>query len=144
LNLGDDGCELGPEVDGDEADNSPDAQCERAQWTDVDTTRADPRAATGSMPENISPAFLMPPSCRDEPLMSWFLFYVPLPLVVLVVKETNEAANKGIAWPRQQQWKHLRTGEFLRWLGLWDPHTRIKPLVHSNRRWCPLGNGRHI
>ena len=39
--LEDDECELEPEVDADEADGSLDAQRGRAQWTDVDTMRAD-------------------------------------------------------------------------------------------------------
>ena len=83
------------------------------------------------MPEDITPAFLMP-AYRDEPLLSWFLFYMPLPLIVLIVKATNEAA-KDIAWPRKQPWKHLRTGEFLRWLGLWMLMT-IYPIGFGGRR----------
>jgi hypothetical protein len=97
--LEDDECEVEPEVDADDADGSLDAQHGRPQWTDVDTTRTDPRAATGSTPENITPQLLMP-SHRDEPLLSWFLFYTPLPLIVLIVKATNEAA-KDIAWARK-------------------------------------------
>jgi hypothetical protein len=75
-------------------------------------SHADPRAQAGAMPENISPAFLMP-SFRDEPLLSWFLFYMQLPLIALIVKAANEKA-KGVPRP----WKHLRTGEFMRWLGI--------------------------
>ena len=127
----DDECLLEPDVDADEADLTLDAQYERAQWSDVVPIRTDPRAVTGSMPENITPAFLMP-SYRDEPLLSWFLFYMPLPLIVLIVKATNEAA-KDIAWPRNQPWKHLRTGEFLRWLGLWILMT-IYPIGFGGRR----------
>ena len=134
--LEDDECLLEPDVDADEADLTLDAQYERAQWSDVVPIRTDPRAVTGSMPENITPAFLMP-SYRDEPLLSWFLFYMSLPLVVLIVKATNEAA-KDIAWPRNQPWKHLRTGEFLRWLGLWMLMT-IYPIGFGGRRACWRG-----
>jgi hypothetical protein len=90
--LEDDECLLEPDVDADEADLTLDAQHERAQWSDVVPIRTDPRAATGSMPEDITPAFLMP-AYRDEPLLSCFLFYMPLPLSVLIVKATNEAAK---------------------------------------------------
>jgi hypothetical protein len=56
---------------------------------------------------------------RDEHLLSWLLIYTPPPLIALVVKATNEKA-KGISWPRQQPRKHLRTGEFMRWVGMWQ------------------------
>ena len=121
-----------PAGDGnDDADESLDDQYARATWTDVPNLTTDPRAQAGAMPENIAPAFLMP-SYRDEPLLSWFLFYMPLPLIALIVKATNEKA-KDISWPERVQWKHLRTGEFMRWLGMWILMT-IYPISHGGRR----------
>ena len=106
------------------------AQFKRASWEDVHLV-SDPRAATNSMPEDIAPTFRMP-SFRDEHLLSWFLFYMPLRLIVEIVDATNEAA-KTISWPRDCPWKHLRTGEFLRWLGLWVLMT-VYPINHGGRR----------
>ena len=128
----DDECELEPDIDlDDDEDESLDAQHARGSWTDVPSLATDPRARRNAMPENIIPAFLMP-SYRDEPLLSWFLFYMPLPLIALIVDATNEQA-KVIAWPTDQQWRHLRTGEFLRWLGVWILMT-IYPVAHGGRR----------
>ena len=131
--LEDDECELEPDLDDNDdcEDDNLEAQHARASWTDVPSMTTDPRAATGAMPENITPAFLMP-AFRDEPLLSWFLFYMPLPLIGLIVEATNHTA-KQIAWPRYEPWKHLRTGEFLRWLGLWVLMT-IYPVSHGGRR----------
>jgi hypothetical protein len=57
---------------------------------------------------------------------------MPLPLISLIVTATNEKA-KDISWPRQQPWRHLRTGEFMRWLGMWILMT-VYPISHGGRR----------
>ena len=123
-----------PEGDsGDDAcdDRDVELQMSSGVWTDVPRLDTDPRAANGSMPENITPAFLMP-HYREEPLLSWFLFFVPLPLIAKIVKATNDGAM-AIAWPVSEPWRHLRSGEFLRWLGLWILMT-VYPLAGGGRR----------
>ena len=137
----DDECEVEPSIEEDDEvqDYRLDAQYARAHWVDVPALTTDPRAATGSMPENITPQFLMP-SYRDEPLLAWFLFYMPIGLIVQIVNATNENA-KTIAWPIHQPWKPLRTGEFMRWLGLWVLMS-IYPVGFGGRRvyWRGLFN----
>ena len=128
----DDENEAEPDVDGDDNDDngSLEAQFARGTWEDVPRLATDPRAAGGPMPENIAPAFLMP-SYREEPLLSWFLFYMPLSVIAEMCAATNNAA-KDIAWSRDNRWKHLRTGEFLRWVGLWVLMT-VYPLAGGER-----------
>ena len=55
----DDENEAEPDVDGDDNDDngSLEAQFARGTWEDVPRLATDPRAAGGSMPENIAPAF---------------------------------------------------------------------------------------
>ena len=129
----DDECEVEPDVDVD--DNDPDDTLDdqfcRSSWIDVPNLTTDPRARTDSMPENITPKFLMP-SYRDEPLLAWFLFYMPIPLIASIVQATNDEAKK-IAWPRNEPWRQLRVGEFLRWVGLWVLMT-IYPIGFGGRR----------
>ena len=129
----DDECGEEPDLaEGDDVtDDTIEAQYARAQWTNVRNLSTDPRAATGAMPENITPLFLMP-SYRDESLLSWFLYYIPLHMIAEITKATNDKA-KDIAWPKGGAWKHLRAGEFLRWLGLWILMT-IYPVGHGGRR----------
>ena len=112
--LEDDECDLEPELHQEEMNENGtlEAQVGRASWTDVGNLQNDPRASAGAMPENISPSFLMP-AFRDESLLNWFLFYMPLSVISQIVKATNEQA-KNISWPAQAgPWKPLRPGEFL-------------------------------
>jgi hypothetical protein len=78
-----------PGDENDDEDESLDGQCARATWTDVPSLNTDPRAQAGAMPEHVAPAFLMP-SYRDEPLLSWFLFYMPLPLIDFPHRDGHE------------------------------------------------------
>ena len=78
-----------PGDENDDEDETLDGQCARATWTDVPSLNTDPRAQAGAMPEHVAPAFLMP-SYRDEPLLSWFLFYMPLPLIDFPHRDGHE------------------------------------------------------
>ena len=137
--LEDDECELEPELDQEEMNENDtlEAQVGRASWTDVGNLQNDPRASAGAMPENISPSFLMP-AFRDESLLNWFLFYMPLSVMSDIVKATNDTARK-ISWPAQAgPWKPLRPGEFLKWVGVWILMT-VCPSVGGGRRTCWRG-----
>jgi hypothetical protein len=126
--------ELEPEVDQEEMNENDtlEAQVGRASWTDVGNLQTDPRASAGAMPENISPSFLMP-AFRDEPLLNWFLFHMPLSATSDIAKATNDEARK-ISWPAQAgPWKPLRPGGFLRWVGVWVLMTMC-PSVGGGRR----------
>ena len=129
----DDENEVEPDIDreDDASASTLDAQFARALWMDVPRLITDPRAAAGAMPENITPACLMP-DFRDQPLLAWFHYYVPLALITEIVKATNDGARR-IEWSVQTPWKHLRTGEFLRWLGMWILMT-IYPIGAGGRR----------
>ena len=129
----DDECEDEPlqDSDDDDEEGNLDAQYARAVWTDIPSIGTDPRSRTDSMPENTTPKFNIP-SYRDESLLSWFLFYMPLSLISMIVKATNDEAKK-ILWAQREPWKHLRTGEFLRWLGLWILMT-VYPVKWSQAR----------
>ena len=132
--LEDDECELEPELHQEEIieNDTLEAQVGRASWTDVGNLQTDPRASAGAMPENISPSFLMP-AFRDESLLNWFLFYMPLSVISDIVKATNDTARK-ISWPAQAEpWKPLRPGEFLKWVGVWILMT-VYPSVGGGRR----------
>jgi len=102
----------------------------RARWEDVGVLRVDPRSKTGSVPDDIPPAFLMR-GYRDETLLNLFLFYFPLRLITEIVTATNANAAT-IAWPRDKQWRHLQVGEWMRWLGLWVLMT-LYPINGSRR-----------
>ena len=132
-NAEDDECDVEPLQDILDATDTDDldAQYARAVWSDVPRLHTDPRAQAGAMPENIVPAFLMP-SFREESLLNWFLFYMPLSLVSLIVHATNEEAKR-ISWASDARWKHLRTGEFLRWLGIWILMA-VYPIAGGGRR----------
>ena len=108
------------------------------KWADCGVLRTDPRVALSADPEMITPVFSMP-NYREETLMNWFLYYFPLSLVADIVAATNSNAMT-IAWPRTQPWKHLKVGEWLRWLGLWVLMTLCP--VHGGRRqyWRGLLN----
>ena len=86
------------------------------------------RSKTGSAPDDIPPAFLMP---GEETLLDLFLFYFPLRLITETVTATNANAVT-VAWPRDRPWKHLNVGEWMRWLGLWVLMT-LYPITGSRR-----------
>ena len=128
----DDECEDQPDVDDDDdANDTLQAQFVRSRWETIPRLHTDPRARENAMPENITPAFLLP-SYRDETLLNWFLFYMPVTLIVEITQATNEKA-KEIEWPQESPWRHLRVGEFLRWLGLWVMMT-VYPIAGGGRR----------
>ena len=131
--LEDDECEVEPEVNAEDTheNDTLEAQVGRASWTDIGNLQTDPRAQAGAMPDNTCPAFLMP-AFRDESLLNWFLFYVPLSLISDICKATNDAAKK-ISWTAHEPWKTLRPGEFLRWAGVWILMT-VYPLACGGRR----------
>ena len=121
-----------PDVqDGDNENFAGDRELNGLSWEDVGELTTDPRARTGAMPDDIIPAFNMA-NYRQENYLNWFLHYFPLNVVTLLVNATNGQAKK-IAWPVGSPWAHLKTGEFLRWLGLWILMT-VYPTPGSCRR----------
>ena len=85
------------------------------------------------MPENVTPAMLMPSHEDDDSWLSWFLWWMPLTILRMIVQATNVNAMK-IAWPASNQWRVLRLGEFMRWLGLWTLMT-VYPCAGSRRNY---------
>ena len=67
----------------------------------------------------------------DETLLDLFLFYFLLRLITETVTATNANAVT-VAWPRDRPWKHLKVGEWMRWLGLWVLMT-LYPITGSRR-----------
>jgi hypothetical protein len=94
----------------------------KLKWKDVGRALTDQRAASGSMPESITPALLA--NFRGESWLGWFLHWVPLKTLAAIVEATGTGANKAaidVKWSSFKTslpWKKLTTGEFLRWLGL--------------------------
>jgi len=143
------------ELEDDEADDAPDdvdnstltwnvdVDLSRGRWEDVGVLRVDPRSKNGSVPDDIPPAFLMP-GYRDDALLNMFLFYFPLRLITEIVTATNANAAT-IAWPSHKPWKHLKVGEWMRWLGLWVLMT-LYPINGSRRLYWrgSLAFGRYM
>ena len=131
--LEDDECDDEPLVDGDEGNTHEDLEEEfaHAEWEDVQHLDTDPRAVENAMPENILPAFLMP-AFRDETLLNWFLWYMPLTLISDIAFATNEAAKR-IPWAQDNRWRNLRAGELLQWIGIWILMT-VYPINSGGRR----------
>ena len=94
-----------------------DSMMARARWENISQLRSDPRGGTNSMPETITPVMCMP-SYADESWLNWFLYWMPVHVLRSIVDATNAKA-KTIPYPASGPWKHLRIGEFMRWLGLW-------------------------
>ena len=122
-----------PDIDDGDAEQNctGDRELASLRWENVDELTTDPRASTGSMPEDITPAFNMA-NYRDENYLNWFLHYFPLAVVTFIVASTNKQAKK-VSWPLGMPWGHLKTGEFLRWLGIWILMT-VYPTPGSCRR----------
>ena len=130
----DDESPIDPELAADEATTDERLSIQeynRAQWVDVGRLDTDPRAQANAMPEDVTPAFLMP-SFREESLLNWFLWWMPLGMLTSICHATNENA-KNIPWPDNQPWKHLVVGELLRWIGLWILMT-VYPIPAGGRR----------
>ena len=123
-----------PDVDlDDDDDNDLDADMARAQWADIPNLRSDPRGAANAMPENI-PAKLLMPDHEDESWLNFFLWWMPVSIMRQICDATNNHA-KSIAWPRERRWKHLRIGEFMRWLGLWILMTVYPHMGERRNYW---------
>ena len=133
-----------PEIDEEDANAFGGHELESMVWTNTGELTTDQRAVKNSMPEGIVPLFRLP-NYRDEPLLNWFLFYFPVSTMRLICDATNENSKK-IAWPRDRRWKHLRVGEFMRWLGLWILMTVYGSQAgHRRAYWGPLLNfGRYM
>ena len=128
----DDESEEPPDADPeDEEEHNVDDVLAGLTWSDAGSLSQDPRARTDSMPANIAPQFLMP-DYRNADLLDWFHFWCSPGLIDEIVSATNEKA-KSIAWPLNAPWKHLKRGEFHRWLGIWVLMT-VYPVADSNRR----------
>ena len=112
---------------------SSDRDLGRMQWRDVGTMITDPRAVHNGMPENIVPQFYLA-NFRDESYLNWFLHWFPLSMCTMICDATNLKART-IAWPMDQSWKHLRIGEFLKWLGLWVLMTVYSSLGSDRRSY---------
>ena len=119
------------DADDDDLDDDLDGALSRLNWVDVGRVLTDQRASSDSMPEAITPKWNLA-NFREESYLNWFLHYMPLSLISLIVAATNVKARE-ITWPSNQPWKRLRTGEFLRWLGVWVLMT-VYPCPGSSRR----------
>ena len=113
-------------------DNALDVDMRRARWENLATLRSDPRGSTNSMPSEI-PASMLMPAFQDETWLNWFLWWVPLGLLRSICDATNDKA-KTIPFPSSRPWKHLRIGEFMRWLGLWILMT-VYPCMGKRRNY---------
>ena len=115
----------------DDEDLGGDRELERLIWVNCGRLLTDQRARLNSMPESITPHWNLA-NFRDENWLNWFLHYMPLTLISEITRATNTSAMT-IEWPAERQWTRLKTGEFLRWLGLWLLMT-VYPVIGNSRR----------
>ena len=98
-------------------ENTPlDKRLEALAWKEDGVIRNDQRILD-HRPENFTPLARLQnqDTCN---LIQWWFKWFPKSLLLDIVNQINIKANS-IKWPSTRNWKVLKNGEFLRWMGMW-------------------------